>query len=226
LFWGDSLLPAGDDLTIAVFFLSLAFALGLEAMKAETPVRRGVFTALTAVCALTGVFWLQIKTIWPPFTEATTSVGTNPVAWFVVLMFILAVFAFHRPKIQKNEIPKSAAAAPASAAKNLQRTFIAITPVDLMNLCGSKTSIQADLLTSNYIGNWLRVSGNLRNMGHKMGIVLGSISIEDSRTVMMLFDKEWKDRAAQLISGQEITVVGEIIEIHEFDLMLRHCEIV
>jgi hypothetical protein len=93
-----TIMLSGDDLAILLFFLSLAFGLGLEAMKAETVTRRVAFAALSTACLLTGVFWLQIKKIWPPFTEVAISVGTNPLAWFVVLMFILGVFAFHRPR--------------------------------------------------------------------------------------------------------------------------------
>ena len=89
---------SGDDLAIFLFFLSLAFGFGLEAVRAETVARRVTFAALSGICLLAGIFWLQIKTVWPAFTVAVTSIATNPLAWFIVAMFILAVFAFHSPK--------------------------------------------------------------------------------------------------------------------------------
>jgi len=99
-------MPEGDDLAVSLFFLSLALpAFGLEAVKAETIPRRVMFAILAVACLLTALLWIQIKQIWPPFAVTITSLSTNPVAWFAVLMFILGVFAFHRPrKASKQDI--------------------------------------------------------------------------------------------------------------------------
>jgi hypothetical protein len=97
-------MPEGDDLAITLFLLSLALpAFGFEAMKAETIPRRITFAVLAVLCLLAATFWLDIKQIWPAFTLMMVSIATDPVSWLLVLMFVLAVFALHRPK--KQEMP-------------------------------------------------------------------------------------------------------------------------
>jgi hypothetical protein len=95
---------AGDDLAIVLFCASLAVGFGLETMKAETITRKAVFGFLTAALVPNMIFWLQIKKVWPPFTEAANSISTNPVAWFVVFMFILAMLAFHPASGQTDSV--------------------------------------------------------------------------------------------------------------------------
>ena len=115
---------AGDDLTVCLFFLSCAVVFGLETFKAETVARRISFGVLTAVCAASGIFWSQLKTVWPGLTDKVTAVATNPVSWFGVALFLLAVFAFHRPR-QKENTPlavKSYTAAPPIKAPEPRRT--------------------------------------------------------------------------------------------------------
>jgi hypothetical protein len=163
---------AGDDLAIVLFFGSLVFGFGLETMKAETTARKSIFGALTAVCLLTAVFWLQIKKIWQPFTDVTASVSTNPVAWFVVLMFILAVLAFHPPKSRnqtaalrsKPELepaPTIPPARPDSAVpvQPSRKIFLDASPAFLTGLYENRTSFQADALAAAYKGKWISVTG-------------------------------------------------------------------
>ena len=88
----------GDDLAILLFLLALAATLGLEAVKAETVPRRFVFALAALGCFMTGVLWLQLKPLWPPFTYGVSTVAHNPLAWFFVILFFLAVAAFHRSK--------------------------------------------------------------------------------------------------------------------------------
>jgi len=94
-------MPEGDDLAISLFLLSLAGpTFGLEAMKAETIERRITFGFLAIIFLIAALFWFQIKKIWPPFTASMASIATNPLAWFVVMMFIFGIFAFHHPRLQ------------------------------------------------------------------------------------------------------------------------------
>jgi hypothetical protein len=88
----------GDDLSILLFWITLAVTFGYEAVKAETILRRVILGALAGVFLLSGLFWLQIKKIWPPLTESMASIATSPQSWFVLFIFISAILVFGRPK--------------------------------------------------------------------------------------------------------------------------------
>jgi hypothetical protein len=86
---------AGDDLTILLFFLSCAVTFGVETANAETSLRRLAFGFLTLACLGSGVLWQFLKTILATsITENVAAVATNPVSWFVIAMFLLAVLPF------------------------------------------------------------------------------------------------------------------------------------
>jgi hypothetical protein len=61
-----------------------------------------------------------------------------------------------------------------------------------------------------------------------LGSVFISISLPERRGihVLLIFEEEWKDRAAQLIVGQEITAIGELREVSDNSISLKNCEIV
>jgi hypothetical protein len=93
---------SGDDLAIFLFFMTCAVAFGVEAFKAETTFRRLSFAAIAIGCLLIGISWAHIKTLWPALTDKIATVATDPVSWFVIIMFLLAVVAFHPPKSRPN----------------------------------------------------------------------------------------------------------------------------
>jgi hypothetical protein len=227
---------SGDDLAIVLFFLSLAFAFGLESMKAETVARRVIFGAISAACLFTGVFWLQIQKIWPPFTAATVSIGTNPLAWFIILMFILAVFAFHHPK-NRNAPPRETAvhvpptaSAPVAALSPVsvpapQKTFINISPAYLMDLYKGRTSIQGDALAAAYIGKWLVVTGTVRDIYGSVDARVALVYDKDDRFISVTFTKEASEKVSQIEQGATITVRGEITNIDLPRLKLQNCDL-
>jgi hypothetical protein len=87
-----------DDLAILLFWLTLSAAFGVEVVKAETFARRLGFGFFAALFLASGIFWQQLSTLWPPLTASVTRVATHPVSWFVLFIFLAAIFAFHRPK--------------------------------------------------------------------------------------------------------------------------------
>jgi hypothetical protein len=87
----------GDDLSILLFWITLAVTFGYEAVKAETKLRRISLGLLAGIFLLCGVFWLQIKKIWPPLTESMGSVANSPQTWFTLFIFIAAIVIFGRP---------------------------------------------------------------------------------------------------------------------------------
>jgi tRNA_anti-like len=222
---------SGDDLAIVLFFLSLAFGFGLESMKAETVARRVVFGAISAACLFTGVFWLQIQKIWPPFTAATVSIGTNPLAWFIVLMFILAVFAFHQPKNRNTPQREAVVQAPPATATvavispPLQRIFIDVSPGYLIDLFKNRTSIQGDALAAAYLGKWIVVTGKVRDIYEAGEALMAQVYDNDERFISARFSKENSEKVSQLAHGTTIKVRGEIYEIDGGRVRLRQCEI-
>ena len=56
---------------------------------------------IAAVCLGTGVFWTHLKTVWPAFSERIATVATNPVSWFVIVMFFFARDRFSLTWLEK-----------------------------------------------------------------------------------------------------------------------------
>jgi hypothetical protein len=213
---------SGDDLAISLFLLSLAFGLGLEAVKAETTLRRIIFTALCSTCCFAGLFWIQIKNIWPPLTEAVSSVGTNPLAWFIVLMFILAVFAFHRPKlVGANHRPIRAITNPSVS----QRISVNVSPKYLTDLYKGRTSLQADALAANYKGKWLSVVGEVADISRLYNDSILVMIQDDGKLIAANFVPEKREIISHISHGSTITVTGEISEINSYSLKLENCEL-
>jgi hypothetical protein len=88
----------GDDLSILLFWITLFVTFGYEAVKTETTLRRVTLGTLAGVFLLSGLFWLQIKMIWPPLTESVGAIATSPQTWFVLFIFISAILVFGRSK--------------------------------------------------------------------------------------------------------------------------------
>jgi tRNA_anti-like len=220
------LLPAGDDLAIVLFFISLGFGFGLETMKAETIVRKIAFAFMTTACLSSGVFWLQIKKVWPPFTEAATSVGTNPVAWFVVLMFILAVFAFHRPR-NRNKDEISSFGVPPDPAFPAQKIFVDVSPEYLIDLYKDRTSVQGDALAAAYLSKWVSVKGKVSDISDMYGGGLLVIVVSgNEKIVAASFLAKEKSKISHIAHGATISVQGELAGINSYSIKLANCEMV
>jgi hypothetical protein len=200
---------SGDDLGVLLFFLSLAFALGLEAAKAETFPRRIIYWFFCITCACTGALWLTIKEIWPPFTLAIASIAKSPIAWFVVAIFVLSIFIFRRPK-------------PVKRAKSNERVFTEIAPEELIGLYKNKSYVQAIKSVKPHIGKWLNVSGIVSNVYDDFVIFRDR---DKYMTVHLNFDNEWKGPFHLLKVGQKISARGEIQRINNAKISLEHCEL-
>ena len=200
----------------------------LETMKAETITRRVSFAILTAVCVLTGIFWPQVKKIWPPFTEAATSTGTNPVAWFVVLMFILAVFAFHRPRSRNREEILSPRTPPRSELDHsppVERIFIDESPTYLIELYKNRTSIQGNALAAAYLNKWVTVTGNVADIDEIFDGGLLVIILSNDKIVSAHFPKKEREKISHVAHGTTITIHGELQRINDHSITLCNCEI-
>jgi hypothetical protein len=179
-------------------------------------------------------FWLQIQKIWPPFTEAATSVGTNPLAWFIVLMFILAVVAFHRPKMirdageRRGDEPSENQMGPSTNSQatvpKSQKIFIDVAAAYLMGLYKNRTSIQGDALAAAYIGKWVVVTGKVRDIYVSGDSLTAQIYDADDSFISAGFSKEASENS-HIAHGTTITIRGEIAAFDTMRLKLQKCDL-
>jgi hypothetical protein len=226
---------AGDDLTIFLFFLSLAFGFGFEAVRAETVPRRTIFAVLGVACFFAAIFWLQIKTIWPAFTVAITSIATNPLAWFIVGMFILAVFAFHRQK-NRSAVDRPVAtpipapiAIPASAPEppKSKKAFIDVSPSYLLGLYKNRTAVQGNALAAAYIGKWIVVTGKVIDISQDRpgNDFLVQFSDSEGAWLAATFSEELSEKISHIPHGATITIRGAIRSVDTLRVILKECEL-
>ena len=222
---------AGDDLTICLFFLACAVTFGLEAVKAETTVRRISFAAIALGCLLSGIFWVQVKTVWPTLTDKIAAIATNPVSWFVIVMFFLAVIAFHSPRKPTTSLVTTASAPPSDATeqKPEKREFVDITPTFLIGIMSdsTRTRVQNQRVIEPYIGKWLKITGNVNDI-YPNSIFFCSEDHPDKQgyNLMLAPTDEWKSQFHLLERGRKITVIGKFTEVGSQCITLRECELV
>lgn len=87
------MLSGDNNLAIVLFFIGTAITIALAAMNAAGWRHPGLIKSLfvfSGVCVVIGVTWPWLKPVSPVATGIVTQVATNPVAWFVVLMFGIA----------------------------------------------------------------------------------------------------------------------------------------
>jgi hypothetical protein len=214
---------SGDDLAIFLFWLTLAAAFGLEAVKAETTIRRAGFGTLATFFLVTGLFWLQIKTLWPQFTRWAASIATNPISWFVLFIFIAAIVAFHRPKLKSaNTNEKRPQATPESLTAPVPeppRVWLDIKPSYLMGLYENTTEIIGDALAAAYIGKWITVTGTVQDVSRisdKSLIV--TISDEEGKYLTAVFPDD--EDVSKLRHMATVTIYGQIRDVSSLRVAL------
>jgi len=110
-----------------------------------------------------------------------------------------------------------------------ERSFVDITPEDLVRVFKEYTEIQARTRVADVIGKWMKVSGPLGNVGDFTSFAQVTFALRPSprATVFMYFrKKKWFDRISLLNRGNDITVVGRISEVKYGELHLDNCELI
>jgi hypothetical protein len=243
---------SGDNLTVLTFCLGTAIVFGLEAMKGDSAAKRATFWIISGGCVLTGVFWLQLKEHLPSFSEHVQTVATNPMAWFIVVMFGLAVFAFQPAR--KSERPLSVVVQPIAAARVSppetrrepetvvapavsdddkgpdEREFIDVTPQYLLGLrrTPTLTQLQISRLLEPHLRKWIKITALIDDI-METGVALEVPTDEQERgiksRVVALVDTPLRPRLHNLQKGTEISVIGQIEGVYLMEIFLEHSEI-
>jgi hypothetical protein len=105
-----------------------------------------------------------------------------------------------------------------------------VTPERLLSFFEENTAINATELTKRYIGQWMPVTGDLRNV-----TAYGQVSFEKKATpltwsdyadILCHFREDKIGNLKILKRGDKITVIGQIGRIGKLDLELYNCELV
>jgi hypothetical protein len=105
-----------------------------------------------------------------------------------------------------------------------------ITPEYLVGFFKEHTSIQAMKLIEPFIGKWMRVSGDLREVilrtSDTAQVTFSGRGLGDLAEVYMYFrTKESIERLAILRRGDRLTITGQISEMSDIHLTLDECEL-
>jgi hypothetical protein len=111
-----------------------------------------------------------------------------------------------------------------------QRIIVGISPQELCGFYANVTSAQGDRLIKPYIGKWMRLSGEVSDVGHSGP--KGNYSRVSLRNVpgivyaLMFFDAKWYDHISVLDKGASATVLGKIASADEVSVRLEDCELI
>jgi hypothetical protein len=109
-----------------------------------------------------------------------------------------------------------------------EKIIVDVTPEYLMNLYKDNLSAQADKLVSPYIGNWIRVSGQIFDINgpDSLGEVTASFAKSGVLGVTtMNYDKKWSSILLTMRRGQNITALCQILDASTIDVHLQNCEL-
>jgi hypothetical protein len=231
-------LLTGDDLTVQLFVGGTAVAVLSVAMTQAGWTHKWFVRSLFVVAALlivVAIFWKSIEGAIPKIGPIASDVAGSSVSWFTLLLtgFGIVFFLDFRartrgfadyatpPEDQKDD----------KKSENkiieppLERSFVKVTPEYLMDFYKDRTSFQGDQLAKSYIGKWIRISGKVANVDVKQ-LIHVSVRLPDTRHIILVFDNDWEDRVSILIGAQKIEAIGQISQVNEIHMTLRHCEVI
>ncbi len=119
---------------------------------------------------------------------------------------------------------------PSPAYQERARDFVPATAMELTQLFVDHVSAQADKLIQPYLGKWLRVQGEVKDvfsLTDEWGVILRmdrppSLGISTS----LRFNQNEGTRLQMLPRGSMLTVIGQISRVERDSVWLHNCEIV
>ena len=102
------------------------------------------------------------------------------------------------------------------------------TPPELVAEVQGKTELAAKDTSKRHIGQWLRISGSIRDISSRSNSIEVMARDRDQTTVFFEFNSSiWRDRLAPLNIGDGITAIGKIDSISSVGYVrLEECELV
>jgi hypothetical protein len=214
------------------FFKSLPLALGLPVVIGAASI--GPDDAVSNLSKW--AHWVGFSNIPSWLTDRSAD------ARIVVLSLVAAAFyvaiLWGLPKLIA-KMTRHPAAAPILSVKvkatdEQKRVFVPpeLTPERLLHFFEVNTTIQAAELTKDRLGQWMRVTGTLRNVGGSFPVqvtfeknFVEPLTQFDYADIYCYFrDPQQIDRLKIMRPGDRITVVGQISRIAALSLELDYCE--
>lgn len=105
------------------------------------------------------------------------------------------------------------------------RIILDLTPEYLVGLYAEHTVVQADKIVEVYIGKWLRVSGNVKNVSKYSNSAMVLMITNGAITAADFTAQRWTDHALTLRMNTEIRVLGKLSRVDQAAVYLTECEI-
>ena len=110
-----------------------------------------------------------------------------------------------------------------------ERVFSRRTPKELVDMFEGRTNLEAERITQQHIGSWLRVKGKVENISNSSGgslmVFLGDLFDTPPMITLWFEADKWLPKIQTLSKGDEIVVLGKIKEIRRSRIELELCEL-
>jgi hypothetical protein len=206
---------------------------------------------IAAVSAAIGLVWVVVVQILDGYHLIEFSKTMPPQLWTAVgaiIFFISIIITISRfeqsilgkipsasPAPQAVAIPAVpitrtstlAAAIPAAAPPDPPsvefKPLLDYSPSDLVKMIEGKMRVEQDRLIAPYIGEKLKVDGNITDI--RVNDSFGTIYLETEKpTVILYFRGHLISRLHTLKKGQRITVIGILDKVHSYAVELENCQ--
>jgi hypothetical protein len=205
--------------------LRKAWALSRPRFTLSDPVGIGLVS-------LIGVYYIRG---WPETLAGATGYlwAAVPVVvwWLVVLVFNVIRAPYHLHAAQRAESAALRSEVARLTARQTERIEVRIQPQDLIKQLSPLHSFQADAIMKDYVGKWMRVSGEVRNVDEDkrdktMTVLLRLSGDPGSPRIQLIFDAPtWRDRIVVYQKGVQMSAVGKIRSFSGLSMDLTDCEL-
>lgn len=106
-----------------------------------------------------------------------------------------------------------------------ERQFVQVTPAYLLGLFDTHTTRDVSRLTADFIGKWMRVSGDVRDVIELGDELFVQIFDAEQRLIGLRFRGERVEQASTLRRGDHIEAIGRIKDVDQMHVSLDPAEL-
>ena len=148
-----------------------------------------------------------------------------------LLMFLLGSARLYYLRRQRNNSVTPMELDSAEGSANIarhsgERVYVPLAPDELVAIGKGDTGLVADKLREPYLGKWIKVEGQVRDINrYSSGGFYVSMDIDGDSMLLLRFDERWGKYLETMGRDSYIVAHGKIDEIESYALTIEECEL-